>query len=369
MAEGGEDGQERAYDATPRRIERARDEGDLPRSQDAQTAVAYAGFALAVGLGGAWAATTAGEALMAALAHPQDLADDLLTTAGGGTALPGLLLRVAGPVLALLAAPAVLILVLLVAERGIVLAPGKLAPKLSRISPLENAKQKYGVHGLVEFLKATVKLAAIGVVLALAVMEEARHLGQYAAASPRALGLLLERQFWAIMTGVLMMAAAIGALDFFWQRFQHLNRLRMTHEELKEESKEAEGDPHMRQTRRERAREIATNRMLLDVPKADVVITNPTHVAVALVWDRAKGTAPRCVAKGEDEIALRIREIAARAGVPLHEDPPTARSLQALVGIGEEVRAEHYRAVAAAILFADQIRARSRDGWRQGRAP
>jgi flagellar biosynthetic protein FlhB len=114
--------------------------------------------------------------------------------------------------------------------------------------------------------------------------------------------------------------------------------------------------------RRGRAEAIATNRMLLDVPKADVVIVNPTHVAVALKWSRAKGSAPACVAKGEGELALKIREVAATAGVPLHADPPTARALHATVAVGREIAPEHYRAVAAALRFAERMRraARSR---------
>ena len=116
----------------------------------------------------------------------------------------------------------------------------------------------------------------------------------------------------------------------------------------------------MKAQRRSRAEAIATNRMLLDVPKADVVIVNPTHFAVALKWTRAKGTAPVCVAKGEGEVALRIREVAATAGIPLHSDPPTARALFATVAIGREIAPEHYRAVAAAIRFSDRMRRAAR---------
>ena len=129
---------------------------------------------------------------------------------------------------------------------------------------------------------------------------------------------------------------------------------------MREEAKQSEGDPHMKAQRRSRAEAIATNRMLLDVPKADVVIVNPTHYAVALKWSRTRGSAPVCVAKGEDELALRIREIAATARMPVHADPPTARALHATVAIGREIAPEHYRAVAAAIRFADRMRKAAR---------
>jgi flagellar biosynthetic protein FlhB len=134
----------------------------------------------------------------------------------------------------------------------------------------------------------------------------------------------------------------------------------MSREEMKREQKESEGDPHLNARRRERARELADGRMLSRVDEASVVVTNPTHYAVALAWERARGGAPVCVAKGADEVAARIRERAEAAGVPLHPDPPTARALFAAVPLGAEIRPEHYRAVAAAILFAEEMRARRR---------
>jgi flagellar biosynthesis protein FlhB len=157
-----------------------------------------------------------------------------------------------------------------------------------------------------------------------------------------------------------VIAVTIAAVDMVWQRFEFTKRNRMTFQELRDETRQSEGDPHMKSQRRSRAHAIATNRMLLDVPKADVVIVNPTHVAVALKWSRARGSAPVCVAKGEDEVALRIREVAATAGIPLHSDPPTARALNATVQIGREILPEHYRTVAAAIRFSDRMRKAAR---------
>jgi flagellar biosynthetic protein FlhB len=174
------------------------------------------------------------------------------------------------------------------------------------------------------------------------------------------MGPLLADKLWVVLKGVLVIVAIIAAVDFFWQRFDHNRKLRMTYQELKDESKQSEGDPHMKAQRRQRAQEIAQNQMLLAVPKADVLIVNPTHYTVALKWDRAPGKAPVCLAKGVDEIAARIREIARREGIPVHEDPPTARSIHALVEVGRQIPPDQYRAVAAAILFADQMRRKAR---------
>ena len=135
----------------------------------------------------------------------------------------------------------------------------------------------------------------------------------------------------------------------------------MTHEEVKEESKQSEGDPYMKAQRQNRGRQIASNRMLLAVAEADVVIANPTHYTVALKWSRSDGSAPVCVAKGVDEIARTIRERAEIANIPVNIDPPTARVLHAVVEVGQEIPAEHYRAVAASIIFADEMRRKARE--------
>jgi len=359
MAEAEEGGHDKPHEATPRRLEQARARGDAPRSQDAQTLAAYVGLTAALLLGGGWSAVALGEALRPALADPAALAADILGQGGGG-ALPEMLggvLRAARPAVAL---PAAGVLALLLAQRAIVPAPEKIAPKLSRISPIANARQKYGLTGLVEFAKSSLKVAAVAGVLYWAVAREMPAIAAAAGAPVRALGPLLDRQLTVMLSGVLAVSAAVAVLDLLWQAHDFARRNRMSHQELREETRQTEGDPQLRAERRARARANATNRMMLDVPKADVVVTNPSHVAVALAWDRAPGSAPRCLAKGVDEVALRIREVAARAGVPVREDPATARSLHALVAVGHEIRPEHYKAVAAAILFADRMRARAR---------
>jgi flagellar biosynthesis protein FlhB len=134
----------------------------------------------------------------------------------------------------------------------------------------------------------------------------------------------------------------------------------MSRKELMDETKDAEGDPHMKQQRRQKGQELAMNQMMADVPEADVVLVNPTHYAVALKWSRMPGAAPVCVAKGIDEMALAIRKKAIEAGVPVHSDPPTARALFASVAIGQEIPEKTYRAVAAAIRFAEEIRQKAR---------
>ncbi|MDH3666340.1 MAG: flagellar type III secretion system protein FlhB [Paracoccaceae bacterium] len=356
---GQESSGEKTHEATPRRLEKAREQGELPRSQDAQSFAAYLGFTLVVLIAGGWATRHLGATLTPFLDRPAEIAP-LLMALDANPLAGEVLARLALPIFAILAAPAVLILVLLGAQRGIVFVPTRILPKLSRLSPVENARNKYGPRGLVEFVKSTVKLTALVTVLALVVWGERARLAQFVWVEAHQIGLLLDRQFRLIITGVLVVAAALAFFDLIWQRADHLRRMRMTHQDLKDEEKQAEGDPFLRAQRRERGRQIATNRMLLAVPEADVVVTNPSHYAVALKWDRDQGTAPVCLAKGADEIALAIRARAVEAAVPVRQDPPTARSLHALVEVGHEIRPEHYQAVAAAIPFAEEVRRKVR---------
>jgi flagellar biosynthetic protein FlhB len=155
---------------------------------------------------------------------------------------------------------------------------------------------------------------------------------------------------------VFLISAIVSVLDYFWQKFDYKRKLMMTRQEITDEMKDSEGDPHMKHKRRQMGNDIASQRMMEDVPDADVIVVNPQHFAVALKWDRSAGSAPVCVAKGVDEIARRIREIAAASGVPIHRDPPTARSLFATVEIGQEVEPDHYKPVAAAIRYAEKMR-------------
>ena len=326
----------------------------------ALTFAAYLGFGAAMLLAGDWAVERLGGALIPFLDRPQELAHQF-TSAGVGEAILALVGRIVPPVLVLVGAPAAVILALLIAQRSIVIAPSRILPKLSRLSPVENASNKYGSKGMVEFAKSAVKLGALGGVLGFVVWGEADRLAQYSQIDARLTGHLLAHQFRLIMTGVLLVAGLLAIFDVIWQRLAYLERLKMTYQELKEEGKQAEGDPYIRARRRERARQIANNQMLLAVPDADVVIVNPTHYAVALKWHRYDGSAPICLAKGVDEIAMAIRSRAEEASVPVRSDPPTARSLHGLVAIGQEIPPEHFQAVAAAIIFADGMRQKARE--------
>jgi flagellar biosynthetic protein FlhB len=354
-----ESGGEKVFDPTPQKLAEARRKGDIPRSADVTAAATYVALLAVIATVGAYAVGQAASVLMIFIAQPDRLEGRILGPGGPrlGASILGEALIALAPVFLV---PIAAVLVSLLAQQAITFSGDKIVPKLDRISLLAGAKRKFGTAGLVEFAKAATKLAAVATALFIYLSRDLDRMIGSATAEARVLGGMLAQSLTVLLTITTVIAVAIAAVDLVWQRFEHARRLRMSYQDLREEAKQAEGDPHMKAQRRSRAEAIATNRMLLDVPKADVVIVNPTHFAVALKWTRAKGTAPVCVAKGEGEVALRIREVAATAGVPTHSDPPTARALFATVEIGREIAPEHYRAVAAAIRFSDRLRRAAR---------
>lgn len=349
----------RDHEPTARKLEEARAKGDIPRSADLTAAAAMAGLMLTVMVGGAGIITTFGDRGEAFLGQADRL-DRGMAMAGPGL-VAGWVAALIGPLLPLMILPGVAALLALLGQRGLVFSGEKIAPKLSRIDPLANAKQKFGGQGLFEFAKSALKLLAVSLLLGAFLWHGLADLVILLERDALPAGAEMFRMLMSFLLLTLAIGLVFGTLDFGWQYFAHLRRNRMTRQELVDEFKQSEGDPHMKSHRRQRAQEIAMNRMLADVPKADVVIVNPTHYAVALKWDRARGRAPHCLAKGADEIAARIREAAQAAGVPIHSDPPTARALYATIEVGAEIRTEHYAPVAAAIRYAERMRKRARE--------
>lgn len=357
---GGEDSAEKEHEPTQKRLDDARARGDFARSADLNTAAAYGGLLLVALTFGATDLQRFANLLMGLLDQSDQLGPLLLADETGP--FGGILVSVTLLASPWFAAPATAVLLALLAQRALQFTPDKLMPKLSRVSPLASAKQKFGRDGLFEFAKSFVKLVVVSVILGLFL---SRHLPEILGAanlSPAMATASLMGLVQQFLFVILLLTLTLGALDYLWQRQQLIRRNRMSRQDLMDEAKQSDGDPHMKQHRRQRGMEIAMNQMMLDVPKADVIIVNPTHYAVALKWQRSDRGAPVCLAKGTDAVAARIRAAALAAGVPLHHDPATARALFATVEIGQEIRTDHFRAVAAAIRFAEKMRARARSG-------
>ncbi len=355
---------DKPFDPTPKKLEEARKKGEIVRSTDLNTAIVYGGALLGAVLFGQSVMADLGNLAMVSFGQADRLAAEILSP-GGVSLGAGVLATVMAGFAALIIVPAGLLLASLFAQRAILFTPSKLSPKLSRISPISNAKNKFGMNGLFEFAKSSTKLLIYSVLLGLFLWLRSDKILTSIYASDGQILVALGQLSIEFLGIVFLIAVSIGAIDYLWQTAEHLRKNRMTHQEVMDETKQAEGDPHMKQQRRQRGYDIAMNQMLQDVPKADVIVVNPTHYAVALKWDRQAGQVPICVAKGVDEIAARIREIAAEHAIPVFHDPPTARALHASIEIGAPIEPDHFRAVAAAIRFADAMRAKARSAIRR----
>ena len=357
MADGQDE--DKQHEPTQKKLDDARRKGEVPRSADVGTAAAYGGFLAVATIFGAGLLRGLGDVLSNLLEGAGPLSNEVFS--GGGQVFAGsLLLEVGGRIAPWMLVPALLVLGLNIALRSFTVAPEKLQPKLNRINPISNAKNKFGRSGLFEFAKSFAKLVIYSAILGFFLWSVLPEVLDTIALTPALATVMLLRLGVRFFSLVLLVAIVIGGVDYLWQYAEHMRKNRMSRKELMDEAKANEGDPHVKQQRRQRGYEIAMNQMMADVPKADVVVVNPTHYAVALKWSRLPGAAPICVAKGVDEIAAQIREVAMEAGVPIHRDPPTARAIHATVRIGEEIRPEHYQAIAAAIRFAEKMRARMR---------
>lgn len=359
MSGADDDSSDKSFDATPQKLKKAREKGEIARSTDLSVAASYLGLLLAISTVGLTSIQSLGAVLMGFLDRPEEIWDLLLD----GSSQRDLSRLIFGTMLAFLpwfVVPAASVLLVVLAQRAFVVTPSKLNPKLSRISLLSNAKNKFGRSGLFEFSKSFAKLVLYSTCLAFFLRAHLPEMMVAARSEPaQIVGLMggLSKDFLFL---VVVIALALGTIDALWQHQEHQRKNRMSRKEVMDENKDSEGDPHTKQKRRQMGQEIALSQMMADVPGADVVIVNPTHFAVALTWSRQPGAAPTCVAKGIDEIAGTIRKVASESGVPIHSDPPTARALYATVAIGQEVEEQHYGPVAAAIRFAEEIRQRAK---------
>ena len=352
-----EPGADKPHDPTPKKLEDARKRGEIAKSNDLITASAYAGLLLSLLALGSGPFLSTANGLRTILDHADAIAAQ--TVDGDLTTILGpIMLQAATGSLAWFIFPMLFAVACIIGQRAFLIAPSRIAPKLNRISPIQGIKTKFGRQGLFEFAKSFAKLTVYSVALALYLAAQKDRIIATINLSPGQIASELGEMSITILSIVLSVAIALGILDYQFQKTEHLRKNRMSRKELLDEMKSSEGDPLMKQKRRQKAIDIAMTQMLTDVPEASVVVVNPTHYAVALKWSGKRGTAPICVAKGVDEMAARIREIAIENGVPIHSDPPSARALHATAEIGAEIPPDLYGPVAAAIRFADDLRRR-----------
>jgi flagellar biosynthesis protein FlhB len=351
MAEGNNDEQDKSQDPTQKRLDDALKRGDVAKSQEVNTWFVLAGGTLVV------------MAFAGSMSHG-------LTTSMRGLLANSYAIRVEGrsflPIaqkigIDVIAAAAIPLLLLLLAaivgnmiQHRLVWSGEPLKPKLSKISPLAGFKRLFSKQALMNFAKGVIKLALLGAVMTALLWPERTRLDTLVTLDPAAILPMTQSLALQLLGAVVGILAFIAAADFLFQYRQWFERQKMSFQELKEEFKNTDGDPHVKAKIRQIREGRMRKRMMASVPDATVVITNPTHYAVALKYERGMN-APVCVAKGMDVIALKIREVAQANGVPIVENPPLARALHGTVEVDSEIPAEHYQAVAEVIGYVMRL--------------
>jgi flagellar biosynthetic protein FlhB len=351
MAEERDD-TDKTEDPTLKRLDEALERGDVAKSQEVNTWFVLAAATLALAAFSGSLASSLTATFRGLIANAHRVAPDR----GGLTDLAA---RLGIDVLAALAIPVLLLMLAAIGgnliQHRLVWSTEQLKPKLSKISPVAGLKRLFSKFALVNFAKGLAKVTLIGALMVWLLWPERTRLDALVMTDVAALLPLSETLAVKLLGAVVAVLAVIAALDYLFQYRQWFERQKMSLRELKEEFKHTEGDPtikgKIRQIRQERMRK----RMMAAVPSATVVITNPTHFAVALKYDRGMN-APVCVAKGIDVIALKIRETAARHAIPIVENPPLARAIHATVEIDAEIAPEHYKAVAEVIGYVMRLR-------------
>jgi flagellar biosynthesis protein FlhB len=349
VAEGGAATDDRTEAATPRRLQRAREAGQAPVSRELTGLAGLAVFALLLALAAPSAAQGLALRLSILLRRPDLAPAEALRLAGLAA------LRAAAPLAGaalLVGAGAVLL------QTGFLFSFTPLKPDPARLNPGAGLRRLFGADGAMEGVKALTKLAAMGFAVWYALRAALPALRLAPFRDPRALPGVASGLVLRVLVAVLAVQAAIALGDVVWMRLRHARGLRMSREEVREEQKESDGDPKIKARVRQIRLQRARRRILAAVPKATVVVTNPTHYAVALAYDQGKSAAPRVVAKGVDSMAARIRETAIAHGVPVVANPPLARALHRLA-LDAEIPPEHYKAVAELIAYVWRLGARS----------
>jgi flagellar biosynthetic protein FlhB len=347
-----QDKSQQTEEPTAKRLEQAREAGDLVKSTEVNAFLLLGGGTLAIAMFGKYAMVSLARALTLFLEQPDTMSVD----GAGLSAMMSHLL----PRLAMTLAPFFAVMIA-AALAGHVLQSrpsfslDRISMDFSKLSPMAGLARMFGPEGWMNLLKGLVKMAIVGVAIWTQLWPERGGLESILNQSTAQVVGDMSRLLFKVLVTALSALGLIAGLDYFWQRMRWLGRNRMSKQEVKEEYRQNEGDPAIKAKIRQLRQERARKRMMAQVPEATVVIMNPTHYAVALKYESGKMAAPICVAKGVDALALRIRAVAEENDVPVVENPPLARALHAAIEIDEPVPAEHFKAVAQVIGYVFRL--------------
>jgi flagellar biosynthetic protein FlhB len=351
------DPESKTEEASPRKLEEARRKGDVARSQEVPQTLSLMGAAAVLLVGGGWFCSTMAETLLPFIAQPHAMIGGL--EAGAGVEIGVRALWAAAPFMGAIMLATILGGVggSIGQSGGLVFSAEKLKPKWDTLNPMKGLGRIFGPDGLMHFGLTLVKLIAVGVVCWFVLKPHAREMENLAAMHPLAILPMVRDLAIALMAATLVFLGFTAGGDFIWQKLRFAKRMRMTKEEMKEDYKQTEGDPHIKGKLKQIRMQRSRKRMMANVPTATVIVTNPTHYSVALRYEPDQGdAAPICVAKGVDALALRIREKAREHDVPIVENVPLARALYASVDVDDIIPREHFEAAAKVIGFVMQKR-------------
>lgn len=357
MAEEQQDSGEKEFEASQTKLRKAREEGNIPQSRETNAFTLYLGMVVCLFMFAGFVGQRIFVRLSALFHHAEDFSQEAFMPGSGATKI--WTFSIILDLLPILAVLVLSVLLTLIATQSITFSTKKIEPKVQNLSPIENLKKKYGAKGLIDFAKDAAKMLFAGTIAIIFLMV---FMAEYFGASAMTRAQIMPftfNQIFLLVIIFIVFQGVLAAIDLPIQWRLHANKLKMTREELKKETKESEGDPQLKRQRRDKAAQITNGDMLKNVGSATVVMVNPEHYAVALKWDPASDSAPILVAKGVDHLAAKIREIARENDVPIYRDPPAARSIFRLVEIDEEIRPEHFAAVAAAIQFVQSLTPRT----------
>jgi len=350
MAESDKD--QRTHEPTQKKLDDARKRGEVAMAPEVRHATMMTGALIVTG----WVGISAIRHLGMMMTRLWGSAEDYPLDSGGAQNLmTGVARHFAFsllPVFGVLFACAVATIFL---QGRFVLSWSRLAPKWSKLNPASGFKRIFGMRALVEFAKTLAKFSAIGLVVFMVLKPRMTGFDQLVGFAPGAVGAAAGELGYEAIRAVLLLVMALALFDFVYQRRAFMKRMMMTLQEVKDEHKQSDGDPKIKAKIRQIQMQRSRKRMMAAVPEASVIITNPTHYAIALKYDHGAMAAPVVVAKGVDAIALRIREIATESKVPIVESPPLARALYAAVDIDRPIPIEHYAAVAEIIGYVMRL--------------
>ena len=354
---GDNDQDDKTHDPTDKKLEDARAKGDVPMAPEMKHAAIFIAMLVVMGGLGSYTLELMGNLFVRLWGSADDFR---MEPQGAESFATGLMSAVATALLPILATLFGIALLGGVLQGRPMLSWSRVAPKWSKLNPASGAKRMFGKQALTEYFKTLAKLSLVGGVAAYLAWPHAATIDSMVGADLQEVGGAAHDIVHTMLRPIAMLVGALALFDFVWQRRAFLKRMRMSLQEIKDEHKESEGDPHIKGKIRQVQMQRARGRMMQNVPKASVVITNPTHYAVALQYDHGAMAAPVVVAKGVDAVALKIREIATANNIPLVENRPLARALYASAELERPIPVEHYAAVAEVISYVLKIAKKKR---------